>query len=187
MGTNDLGGTVQNCYATGNVFGAIVSNAGGVVGQNLAGSTVEYCYATGEVSGWSNVGGVVGFNAATVTNCVALNQAITDTSPNTSYLSAPFGRVDGSVATIGLLNNRARDDMGWNGAVGTPLTNPFTLNSKNGETITIPPSGGPTPMDTVFSDWDREFWNIPGGVILDKGNPLPTLRDVGGPQDPKLP
>ena len=62
----DSSGTVKNCYNTGSVSG---SNVGGVVGHNRS-STVENCYNTGTVTGtYDYVGGVVGKNRASVTNC----------------------------------------------------------------------------------------------------------------------
>jgi hypothetical protein len=62
-------GTVQNCYATGDVSGDRPGSFGGVVGRNVG--TVQNCYATGDVSGDNNVGGVVGVNNGTVQNCYA--------------------------------------------------------------------------------------------------------------------
>jgi len=52
-------GTITDCYAEGgSVSGNI--NVGGLVGDN--GDTISNCYATGSVSGDTNVGGLVGSN-----------------------------------------------------------------------------------------------------------------------------
>jgi hypothetical protein len=59
-------GTVQNCYATGNLSG---SGLGGVVGENYG--TVQSCYSTGTISASIGVGGVVGVNHNKVQNCYA--------------------------------------------------------------------------------------------------------------------
>ncbi|MCL2012443.1 MAG: hypothetical protein FWG75_06630 [Cystobacterineae bacterium] len=94
---NNLG-TVQNCYATGNVSGyaevgglvgsnsgriekshatanvsASLGFVGGLLGDNHGGGRVEKSYATGNVSGRYNVGGLVGNNgnASSVENCYA--------------------------------------------------------------------------------------------------------------------
>jgi hypothetical protein len=52
------GGTIENCYATGNAYG--ISSVGGLIGEN--GGTIENSYATGNVEGSSNIGGLVGAN-----------------------------------------------------------------------------------------------------------------------------
>ncbi|HJW26611.1 MAG TPA: MBG domain-containing protein [Rhodocyclaceae bacterium] len=54
----NLGGTVSNSYATGNVSGSD-AYAGGLVGLN-SGGTVSNSYATGNVSGNVQVGGLLG-------------------------------------------------------------------------------------------------------------------------------
>jgi hypothetical protein len=51
-------GTIENCYATGNVKG--ITQVGGLIG--VSGGTIENSYATGNVEATANVGGLVGFN-----------------------------------------------------------------------------------------------------------------------------
>jgi hypothetical protein len=91
---------------------------GGVVGGNIGG-TVERCYATGNVTGTTqDVGGVVGYNTVIipnksdniVQNCLALNQNI-----NTYGDS---GRVLGSFNSGTLTNNYGRSDMKKNNGTG---------------------------------------------------------------------
>lgn len=66
-GKND-GGTIEECYNTGNVTGT--SSVGGVCGNNYGG-TVKGCHNTKAVNGSSTVGGVCGQNAGggTVEGC----------------------------------------------------------------------------------------------------------------------
>ena len=73
-------GSVTNCYNTGTVTGTVSSDyVGGVVGRNFGG-TVENCYNTGSVSGSGNsVGGVVGLNSGSVTNCYFLQTETVNT------------------------------------------------------------------------------------------------------------
>ena len=77
------GGTITNCYNTGNVSGS--SCVGGVCGYN-DGGTIENCYNTGTVSGSRLVGGVCGYNyapsdrTATITNCYNTG-AVSGTGP----------------------------------------------------------------------------------------------------------
>lgn len=63
------GGTVSNCYSTGEVF-CDDNSGGGVVGYNINGGKVTKCYNTGSVSGYWRAGGVVGYNEyGIVENC----------------------------------------------------------------------------------------------------------------------
>jgi hypothetical protein len=94
-------GTVQNVYATGDVSGNW--DVGGVTGSG----GVANCYATGEVSNSEHLiggttgyhfGGITGYSAASIQNCLALNPRVTNTSePGTSFFSY-VGRV------LGLMN-----------------------------------------------------------------------------------
>jgi hypothetical protein len=43
-----------------------------------------------------------------------------------------------------------------------------------------------TQLSAVFADWDANIWNIPNGNLAINGA-LPTLKTVGGAQNPKLP
>jgi type II secretion system protein G len=67
VGRND-GGTLTNCYATGEVTGR--NYTGGLVGWN-SGGTLTNCYATGKVTGYYDIGGLVGHNNGTITDCYA--------------------------------------------------------------------------------------------------------------------
>ncbi|MGD0785896.1 MAG: GLUG motif-containing protein [Sedimentisphaerales bacterium] len=64
VGYNDTGGSISNCYSTGEVDGSWTAYIGGLVGYNS--STVSKCYSTGAVSGIgsSNVGGLTGYGWA---------------------------------------------------------------------------------------------------------------------------
>ena len=74
-------GTIQNCYASGDVSvsgsGSDSISAGGVAGGNSNGGAVQNCYASGSVSGDGSgsvsVGGVAGYNndGSTIQNCYA--------------------------------------------------------------------------------------------------------------------
>jgi ferritin-like protein len=118
------GGTVQNCFASGNISNesntSTNSNVGGVVGY-MTGGTVQNCYAAGSVRGGEGLaGGVVGnigTGTTTVTKCVALNSSIT----TRNSASTSIGRV-------------------WGGT-----TAPTTSSYNHGRNIT----GNPTPAMTM--------------------------------------
>ena len=61
VGTNDIGHSITNAYATGNVQGGDNSGStGGFAGSNYG--DITNAYSTGTVSGADQVGGFVGFN-----------------------------------------------------------------------------------------------------------------------------
>ncbi len=64
------GGTITNCYTTGDVSGSS-SYAGGLVGRGSG--TITNCYTTGNVSGGNTTGGLIGNvgSTLTITNCYA--------------------------------------------------------------------------------------------------------------------
>jgi hypothetical protein len=67
----NTGGTVKNCYATGNVSGTLYS--GGLIGIVISG-VIENCYSTGVVTisdpaAYAQAAGLIGDNSGTVTNC----------------------------------------------------------------------------------------------------------------------
>ena len=79
VGSNSGNSSVTNSYSTGNI-GSDNNNTpasgtfGGVVGSNSGNSSVTNCYSAGGFGNFINstVGGVVGNNGATVTNCYFL-------------------------------------------------------------------------------------------------------------------
>ena len=90
-------GRIENCSNSGDVSGDVSgTNVGGVVGYNTSiniSSTVENCHNIGEVSGNSYVGGVVGYNISSVTNCYNTG-TVTGTD---DYVGGVVGDNSGSV------------------------------------------------------------------------------------------
>ncbi|MBM7624511.1 GLUG motif-containing protein [Sporohalobacter salinus] len=56
----ELSGSIENSYATGNVIGNGVKQAGGLVGTVKSGASISDSYATGDVTGNKEIGGLVG-------------------------------------------------------------------------------------------------------------------------------
>ena len=80
MGSSGHGGQVSNSYATGSVLGT-GDSVGGLLGfldtRDIWGyAIVTNSYATGNVSGWRNVGGLVGGNGGTVSNSYATGSVL---------------------------------------------------------------------------------------------------------------
>ena len=62
-----LQGTVKNLTVKGTVdLGTKVGNVGGIAGYADVGSTIEHCINEAAVSGKNNVGGISGYNNATI-------------------------------------------------------------------------------------------------------------------------
>jgi hypothetical protein len=63
-------GIIVNCYARGAVTASTGNYTAGLVGDNESTGTITNCYSTGAVtSSMTNVGGLVGYNAGTLTAC----------------------------------------------------------------------------------------------------------------------
>ena len=85
-------GSIENCYALGNVLidseGAMISHAGGLVGQLSGGGTVTNCFSAGQVFAKSEderayAGGIVGsLQSGTIENCAALGTKVTAAGPD---------------------------------------------------------------------------------------------------------
>jgi len=188
-------GTVQNCYATGNVSGSLA--VGGVVGAsngmvqycyatgNVSGDRyvggvvgasngmVQYCYATGDISGSQIVGGVLGYTnvGGTVQNCVALNPKVS----GSTYIGRVLGWLNASDGTPILANNYGRADMKKNGGSTTWTNN--TASQEDGANITSA-NWGTDRWWTTASNWDSAAWDFTN--VWEWGSSLPILRNMHG-------
>lgn len=117
VGSNDAG-LIKDCYNTGTV--SVAKNSataiGGIVGINFANSTVENCYNTGTVSGSGIVGGAVGDNRGTVTNCYYLD-AVCSTGIGT-------GKGKGTATALTLAQFREQSKF-----IGFDFTNVWVMES----------------------------------------------------------
>lgn len=95
-------GTVENCYATVDVYASGNSiYAGGIAGFNDSGS-ITSVYATGNVTGTGtdyypdcNIGGITGFNTGTLSKALALNKDGLSGSTSGSGNQLYLGRISG--------------------------------------------------------------------------------------------
>ena len=73
--TGYLSGTLKNCYVTG-VISGVGNNVGGLVGETARSTpaTIENSYVDADISGYDNIGGLIGYNSAglTVNNCYSV-------------------------------------------------------------------------------------------------------------------
>ena len=78
-------GVITNSYNAKEIITSFEDvKIGGIAGYNYDGGIIEKCYNTGAISGNTSVGGIIGENAATITNCYNTG-AITSTE---NYLQA---------------------------------------------------------------------------------------------------
>ncbi|MHC4314800.1 MAG: GLUG motif-containing protein, partial [Planctomycetota bacterium] len=97
-------GTITNCY----VDGASVTGddrVGGLLGGNHG--TITNCYSTGSVTGDRNVGGLVGGNGGTITNCYAGGGRVT----GNRYVGGLVGWNNGTI--IGCYSTGSVSANGW--------------------------------------------------------------------------
>ncbi len=166
-------GTVENCYATGDVTslsGGRVCYAGGVVGYNYTEGTVQSCYAAGRVESEKHAGGAVGGNYGTVQNCVALGQSVS--------AQGDAHRVVGENGGGTLSGNYAWSSVQVN---GQPVTDGLADN-ENGEDI-LAHDGliyGKNAQIFAWPGFDTTVWELRN----DQTGKLPRIRGTNA--DPTL-
>jgi hypothetical protein len=111
-GDNVSSGSIIECYCAANVTGGTDNTtwvSGGLVGWNDATSSIRRSYATGDVTGYSGVGGLVGSDYGTITDCYAT------------------GSVTGTTTVGGLVGG---------GRSSAVITNCYTVGAVSGSTYT---------------------------------------------------
>ena len=166
-------GTVENCYATGDVTslsGGRICYAGGVVGYNYTEGTVQSCYAAGRVESEEHAGGAVGGNYGTVQNCVALGQSVSAQRNAHRVVGENSGRtLSGNYAWSGVQVN------------GQPVTDGLADN-ENGEDI-LAHDGliyGKSAQIFAWPGFDTTVWELRN----DQTGKLPRIRGTNA--DPTL-
>ena len=120
------GGSIRNSHVTGNI-GGTGSNKGGLVGR-ASGASIENCYATGNVSGnMSNMGGLVGLSnpGSSIENSHATGNVIGDYGVG-GLVGGGGGRIKNSHATG---NIRGNNGGGFGGLVGSLSSTGIIENS----------------------------------------------------------
>ncbi len=164
-------GTVENCYATGDVTalsGGPDCYAGGVVGVNSG--TVQNCYAAGRVESEKRAGGAVGRNYGTVQNCVALGQSVSTQEDAHRVVGENGGRT--------LSGNYAWSGMKVNGNTVTD----GAANNENGEDILVHDGliYGKNAQIFAWPGFDTAVWELRN----DQTGKLPRIRGTNA--DPTL-
>ena len=166
-------GTVENCYATGDVTslsGGRICYAGSVVGYNYTEGTVQSCYAAGRVESEEHAGGAVGGNYGTVQNCVALGQSVSAQRNAHRVVGEDSGRtLSGNYAWSGVQVN------------GQPVTDGLADN-ENGEDILVHDGliYGKNAQIFAWPGFDTAVWELRN----DQTGKLPRIRGTNA--DPTL-
>ena len=187
-GDNVSGGSIDSCYATGNVIEATDNSTwvcGGLVGWNANGSSINTGFATGNATGYTGIGGLVGSDNGSITNSYALGNATgtqnvggligggSGSAVVTNSYSA--GNTSGSTdidALIGNLNGTSANNCFFNcdsasgGVAGTGLT---TAQMQTNTTF-------------LTAGWSGSVWNIDAGTNY--GFPYLRWQNPGGTQLP---
>jgi uncharacterized protein (TIGR02145 family) len=182
---SNVGGTITNCYATGNVWNSGGENTGGLVGSNRVydkKGIIENSYAMGNVSSSGEYsGGLAGSNSATITNSYAMGSVAGSTSgglvgrnwnnlyggEGTVENSYSAGNVKGTTSTNGGL-------VGENGK-GT-IANSYYDRQASGQSDIVnkgePKSTAQMKQQATFNGWDfGKIWKID-----EKNNGYPYLQ-----------
>lgn len=154
------GGTISQCYATGNVSGKYV---GGLVGRQYndngsAKSVINNCYASGDVNGIEYAGGLVGFSD------IYASQGYTEINNSYSIGKVTGGKVGGLVGFS--------DDAVRNSILSSYYNQTNTgLNDIDRGT---PLEDAAMKLQSSYVGWDySNIWSIDENV----NNGYPTLRD----------
>jgi hypothetical protein len=92
------GGSISNCYNTGDVSASFWANAGGICGYAIGDDiSISNCYNTGDVSAvsdfyWAYAGGICGYAGGSISNCHNTGDVSASAS---SYSSAYAGGICG--------------------------------------------------------------------------------------------
>ena len=175
-------GIVQNCYSTGDINASL--EAGGIVGVNNSNGIIKNCFATGIIKVRSAIyntsaGGISGTNGGVIQNCAGLNSSVTAGTTQYSYAGRVVRITEGT-----LENNYGLTGMtveNYNGAVivSSNLAGLHGADVSQAQTAT-------STWWTTAGNWNDTGWDFTNIWYAPSGSTLPTLRNVGGTQDPEI-
>ena len=162
---------VMNCYSTGNVSGNDY-RVGGLVGDNESYSSISNCYTTGNVSGLDQVGGLVGANFGTISNCVAANHSVI-ADVNTNEINRIVGyNGGGSCKNNYALNNMVVESNG----VSVTIIDGLNTTSGMGKDLSTFQTRN---FYATGDNWMNGTWDITSSSSIwdiREGQSLPFLR-----------
>lgn len=181
-------GIVRRCYVTGEVSGGKFYT-GGLVGRAFGtNSKIDECFAAGNIIGW-NVGGLVGFTSAAVSNSFVLGSVISITN------EAGTGGLAGYAMSASIRNSYAacRVSPGGKGFVYADrnvitVTNSYFDRSLAAIKVSSVNNIGKRTHDMMVKDsytgWDfNSIWDIEEGISYPflRGMEKPDWQIVNSP------
>jgi len=103
------GASINNTYATGNVYDRYSNNVGGLVGINYLG-TINESYAHGDVEGKEYVGSLVGLNKNNSSGSVEHSYATGEVT-GTSYVGGFIGENSASTINVGFFDKDSTNQI----------------------------------------------------------------------------
>ncbi|MGA2677759.1 MAG: GLUG motif-containing protein [Sedimentisphaerales bacterium] len=181
------GGYISNCYSTGDVTGDVNSGyesgglSGGLVGYSE--SNISDCYSTGAVSGFSGVGGLVGYiESGNISDCYSTGavSSFYDLGGLVGWNSGSIsncystGAVNGSWDNIGGLVGYSDVNNG-----GTISSSYFLITRGPNNGYGTPLTDGQMKQQSSFLGWDFDtIWTISEGISYPElAWQLPTLPE----------
>ena len=171
VGDNSGRATITNCYAQGGSVMGTGFVVGGLVGSNLG--TITDCYATGSVFGNRNVGGLVGSNYSTITNCYSSGDISGDESVGGLVGTNSYGTIADCYSTSSVVGI---EHVGGLVGSGGRAHNSFWDVQTSGQSTSVGGKGRTTAQMQIASTFLG--WNGRGneGVwTIDEGNDYPRL------------
>jgi WD40 repeat protein len=171
VGKNSGRATITNCYAQGGSVMGTGFVVGGLVGSNLG--TITDCYATGSVFGNTNVGGLLGSNYGTITNCYSAGSVMGDDNVGGLVGTNSYGTIADCYSTSSVVGI---EHVGGLVGSGGRAHNSFWDVQTSGQSTSVGGKGRTTAQMQIASTFLG--WNGRGneGVwTIDEGNDYPRL------------
>lgn len=177
IGVNNSTATVNHCYAVNTVTGVSTPyDTGGLIGRNFADITI--CYATGNVSGYINVGALIGLNAssAVVTYCYATGNTSGSLRVGGFIGEIQSGCVVNYCYGTGLANSGSSGGLiGALNGTSCTVTNSYCNSANTDNGYGTGTSLSNMQLQSTFSGWDfSAIWGINGAI----NNGYPYLINI---------
>jgi len=153
---------------------------GGLVGANFG--TVSNCYAMGDITGGLDVGGLVGFNGGTVSNCYATG-SVRGGEDVGGLVGLNLGAVSNCYSSGSVTGNYVVG--GLVGSNGGTVSNSFWDIETSGQTYSFGGTGETTADMQDVATFSGAGWNITT-VAFDETNPAYMWNIVSGVTYPFL-
>jgi len=136
VGYSNTGTSIIDCHASGDIVGSGYG-VGGLVGISTEGEFLTDCYSSGVIKGRGGVGGLVGENTFTISNCHSTGEVVSeDNESSYSYgvgglIGVSYGKIDNCYSS-----GRVTGFSGVGGLIGENRNNIYNCHS-TGEVVGV--------------------------------------------------